>query len=185
MDPFPLQSSSGPSCSLKPPQRAAAAGTASEFVAGRRRRSDLGGRTEFARWRGLAPLGSIASGTLARAAARLASLMLSLPSVTRVFVVLAPVDLRASFNGLFARVQNQLAADPLSGHWFVFSNRSRNRLKILFWDGSGLWVCAKRLEKGRFSWPCGEGAASCVRTEELSALLCGLEVRARADWYRR
>jgi transposase len=111
--------------------------------------------------------------------------MLSLGSATRVFVALAPVDLRASFNGLFAHVQNQLAADPLSGHWFVFSNRARNRLKILFWDGSGLWVCAKRLERGRFSWPHGEGTSANVRSEELGALLGGLQVRARADWYRR
>jgi transposase len=111
--------------------------------------------------------------------------MIALSSATRVFVALAPADLRQSFNGLYGLVQRQLKQDPLSGHLFVFTNRSRNRVKLLYWDGSGLWVCAKRLEKGRFSWPQGSEAATNLRGEELTALLSGLEVRARADWYRR
>jgi transposase len=69
--------------------------------------------------------------------------MLNLAAATRVFLALAPADLRGSFNRLSALAQTQLAQDPLSGHLFVFTNRRRNRLKILFWDGSGLWVCAK------------------------------------------
>jgi transposase len=111
--------------------------------------------------------------------------MLNLAAATRVFIALAPVDLRASFNRLSALAQNQLAQDPLSGHLFVFTNRPRNRLKILFWDGSGLWVCAKRLEQGRFSWPKGEGASVTWRGERLNALLNGLEVREKDGWYRR
>ena len=111
--------------------------------------------------------------------------MLNLSVATRVFIALAPVDLRGSFNRLSARAQNQLAQDPLSGHLFVFTNRLRNRLKILFWDGSGLWVCAKRLERGRFSWPTGSGPSVTWRAEQLSALLSGLEVREKEGWYRR
>ena len=111
--------------------------------------------------------------------------MIGVSAATRVFVALGPVDLRQSFNGLYAAVQQKLNQDPLSGHLFVFSNRSRNRLKLLYWDGSGLWVCAKRLEKGRFSWPEGSGASASLRTEELTALVSGLEVRAKAGWYRR
>lgn len=111
--------------------------------------------------------------------------MLSLSAATRVFVALAPVDLRYGFNGLYATVREQLREDPLSGHLFVFINKDRDRVKVLFWDGSGLWVCAKRLEKGRFSWPEGEGATANLRTEELTALLSGLEVRRKAGWYRR
>ena len=111
--------------------------------------------------------------------------MLSCSPATRVFVAIAPVDLRQSFNGLCGWVQAHLASDPLSGHLFVFSNRTRNRLKVLYWDGSGLWVCAKRLEKGRFSWPVSESAAATLRGEELAALLTGLEAHPKAGWYRR
>jgi transposase len=112
--------------------------------------------------------------------------MLTCSSGTRVFVATAPVDLRAGFNALFALTQTVLQQDPLSGHWFVFTNKPRNRVKILFWDGSGLWVCAKRLEKGRFSWPQnGQWAHARLRSEELTALLSGLEVQQKTDWYRR
>lgn len=111
--------------------------------------------------------------------------MLNLSSATRVFVALQPVDLRGSFNRLAALTQTLLDQDPLSGHWFVFTNHQRNRLKILFWDGSGLWVCAKRLEQGRFSWPQGQGPGASLRGEELIALLTGLEVKSKRGWYRR
>jgi transposase len=111
--------------------------------------------------------------------------MLNLSPATRVFLAVEPVDLRGSFNRLSALVQTVLVQDPLSGHLFVFTNRLRNRLKILFWDGSGLWVCAKRLEQGRFTWPRVEGACLPLRGEQLSALLSGLEVREKPGWYRR
>ena len=111
--------------------------------------------------------------------------MLNWSSGTRVFVATTPVDLRASFNRLFALTQAVLKEDPLSGHWFVFTNQERNRVKVLFWDGSGLWVCAKRLEQGRFSWPSSVEACARLRSEELLALLAGLEVKEKAGWYRR
>jgi len=111
--------------------------------------------------------------------------MLNLSAATRAFIALTPVDLRGSFNRLSALAQTHLAQDPLSGHLFVFTNRRRNRLKILFWDGTGLWVCAKRLERGRFSWPSGAGPSVTWRGEQLSALVSGLEVRPKAGWYRR
>jgi transposase len=114
-----------------------------------------------------------------------AVLMLSLSPATRIFIALEPVDLRQSFNGLQARVQSVLEQDPLSGHVFLFTNRHRNRLKLLLWDGSGLWICAKRLEKGTFGWPKGEGRSCCVRPEELSLLLHGLEATPRRHWLRR
>jgi len=111
--------------------------------------------------------------------------MLNHPAPARVFVAIAPVDLRAGFDKLFALTQSVLRQDPLSGHWFVFTNQERTRVKVLFWDGSGLWVCAKRLEKGRFSWPRAEGSCAQLRSAELLALLSGLEVREKAGWFRR
>ena len=77
-----------------------------------------------------------------------------------------------------------LGENPISGHLFVFTNRLRNRVKILYWDGSGLWVCAKRLERGTFGWPAGEGASRCLRPEELQLLLHGIEGKPRRFWYR-
>ena len=79
--------------------------------------------------------------------------VLSVSSATRVLVATGPVDLRGSFNRLYSLVVEQGKENPLSGHLFVFTNRRHNRLKVLYWDGSGLWVCAKRLERGRFTWP--------------------------------
>ena len=110
--------------------------------------------------------------------------MLSLSAATRIFVALEPVDMRQSFNGLYARVQTVLQEEPTSGHRFVFTNKLRNRLKILFWDGSGLFICAKRLEKGTFGWPAGEGPSQCLRPEELTLLIHGIESTSRWQWHR-
>ncbi|MGV1006657.1 MAG: IS66 family insertion sequence element accessory protein TnpB [Candidatus Nanopelagicales bacterium] len=110
--------------------------------------------------------------------------MLSITSATRIYLALQPVDMRQSFNGLYARVQSVLHYEVTAGHWFVFTNRSRNRLKILFWDGSGLWVCAKRLEKGTFGWPRGEGASQGLRPEELTLLIYGLDSATQRPWHR-
>ena len=94
--------------------------------------------------------------------------------------------MRKGFDGLFGLVRDHLAQDPLSGHLFLFSNRGRNRLKVLVWDGSGLWVCAKRLEKGRFRWPGGEMGCVTMRSEELAMLLNGLDPAQsrQRNWYR-
>ena len=110
---------------------------------------------------------------------------MNLTGATRVLVATDPVDLRGSFNRLHGLVVGQLKDDPLSGHLFVFTNRRHNRIKVLYWDGSGLWVCAKRLERGRFTWPRSEQGRVSLRGEEFNALLHGLEVQAKAGWYRR
>ncbi len=110
--------------------------------------------------------------------------MLSISPATRIFVAINAVDMRKGFNGLYGCVEGILQQDPLSGHLFVFTNRTRNRVRILFWDGSGLWVCAKRLEKGTFHWPEGEGESVCLRPEDLQMLLHGVEGKPRAKWYR-
>lgn len=111
--------------------------------------------------------------------------MLNVSGATRVLVATSAIDLRGSFNRLYGIVSQELKQDPLSGHLFVFTNRSRTRLKVLYWDGSGLWVCAKRLEKGRFTWPSSQESSVSLRGEEFSALVHGLEVHAKAGWYRR
>ncbi len=69
--------------------------------------------------------------------------MFSLSPATRIFVALNPVDMRAGFNTFYSYVQTILSQDPLSGHLFCFTNRLRNRIRVLYWDGSGLWLCAK------------------------------------------
>jgi len=86
--------------------------------------------------------------------------MFGIGPATRIYLAAGATDMRKSFEGLFGLVRDRLSCDPLSGHIFLFSNAQRNRLKLLFWDGSGLWVCAKRLEKGRFRWPAAEGEES-------------------------
>src|SRR5580692_733178 len=91
--------------------------------------------------------------------------------------------MRKGFNGLHGLVRDRLQLEPRSGHLFLFCNQSRNRLKILFWDGNGLWVCAKRLERGRFSWPQEKTQGDRVRLthEELTLLLGGIDLeRTRA-----
>jgi transposase len=112
-------------------------------------------------------------------------MLVALTPTTRIFVAVAPVDLRRSFEGLSAHVQTVLEQQVLEGGLFVFTNRRRNRLRLLWWDGTGLWLATKRLEGGTLSWPAGEGAVVGLRPEQLSALIAGLEVREKAGWYRR
>jgi transposase len=75
---------------------------------------------------------------------------------TRIYVALGATDMRKGFDGLHGIVRDKLGLEVRTGHLFLFANARRNRLKILYWDGSGLWSCAKRLERGRFSWPVAE-----------------------------
>lgn len=79
--------------------------------------------------------------------------MLSLPSTVRIYLAAEPVDLRRGFDGLAAATRQVIAADPLSGHLFVFLNRRGNRMKILLWERSGYLLIYKRLEQGRFQLP--------------------------------
>lgn len=76
--------------------------------------------------------------------------MLSLPPSVRVFLCLAPTDMRKGIDGLSALVEHQLRMDAFSGHLFCFFNKSRDKVKVLFWDTSGFCLYHKRLEKGRF-----------------------------------
>ena len=114
--------------------------------------------------------------------------MFGLGLATKIYIAVEAVDMRKGFEGLYGLVRDELGVDPLSGHLFLFSNRTRTRLKALVWDGSGLWVCAKRLEKGRFRWPEVEDKHSVtMRSEELAMLVNGLDVKQtrQRKWYRK
>lgn len=108
---------------------------------------------------------------------------------TRIYLAPGATDMRKNFDGLYGLVRDRMGSDPLSGHVFVFANARRNRLKLLVFDGSGLWVCAKRLEKGRFRWPEPEdGAVRVVLSHEQMAMLIGGIDLARTRprrWYRK
>lgn len=69
--------------------------------------------------------------------------MFGIGPATRIYLAPGSTDMRKGFEGLYGLVRDRLACDPLSGHLFLFCNAGRNRLKVLFWDGSGLWVCSK------------------------------------------
>jgi transposase len=105
--------------------------------------------------------------------------MLTLPPTVRVFVCLAPADMRRSLDGLAAMTREIIREDPLSGHLFVFFNRRRDRTRTLFWDRSGLCLYYKRLEKGVFRLEEFERSKR-VRTEieaaELSLILEGIDL---------
>jgi len=115
--------------------------------------------------------------------------MLSMGPATRIYVGVGATDMRKGFEGLYGLVRDRLLCEPTSGHLFLFCNGQRNRVKVLFWDGSGLWICAKRLEKGRFSWPqSGDAQGKVVLShEELSLLLGGMDLGQvrRKRWYRK
>lgn len=111
--------------------------------------------------------------------------MFGLTRETRVFLRSGATDLRLSFEGLRALVVNVIRQDPLSGYIFCFSNRAKNRVKCLLWDGSGLWVCAKRIERGTLAWPMHESSVAEMNGAQLQLLLEGFEVKSRRGWYRR
>ena len=115
--------------------------------------------------------------------------MFGFGSATRIYLAAGATDMRKGFEGLHGLVRDRLLLDPLSGHLFLFSNAQRNRLKLLFWDGSGLWVCAKRLEKGRFRWPAAESGETKVTLshEELAMLVGGIDPASskRRAWFRK
>jgi transposase len=79
--------------------------------------------------------------------------VINLAPGTKVFLACQPIDLRNGFDGLAAKAQQIIGADPFSGHLFLFRGKRGDYLKALYWDGTGLCLFAKRLEKGRFVWP--------------------------------
>lgn len=116
--------------------------------------------------------------------------MLNFTGSLKVYLATEPVDLRKSFHGLYAITSMVLKEKPEDGALFVFTNKRHNRVKILNFDGTGLWVMIKRLEKGTFSWPKGvdikDGKLS-LSPEALALLLDGVDMRHGKfrPWYQR
>ncbi len=103
--------------------------------------------------------------------------MIGLPVGTRIWLAAGVTDMRSGFNGLAAKVETALAADPFSGHVFIFRGKRGDLLKILWWSGDGLFLLAKRLERGRFLWPQATEGAVSLTPAQLSMLLEGIDWR--------
>ena len=114
--------------------------------------------------------------------------MLRLPSLheidrgmaTKIYLCMAPTDMRKGFDTLAALVRDFLGRDPLSGHLFLFISRRRDRLKLLYWDADGFALWYKRLEEGTFRLPrvAGEDASVELKASELAMLLEGIDLRS-------
>jgi transposase len=116
--------------------------------------------------------------------------MLSFSGSLKVLVAVQPCDMRKGFNGLYGMVTEKLGEDPRQGSLFVFSNRPHTRIKILCWDGTGLWVLSKRLEKGTFSWPRNldpRMTKMSLTPQALAMLTDGVDLRGGKlrPWYER
>jgi transposase len=103
--------------------------------------------------------------------------VIGLPSNTRVWIVAGHTDMRKGFDGLAAMVQTALAANPFCGHVFVFRGKRGDILKVLWFDGQGLMLLAKRLERGRFVWPQATSGSVSLTPAQLSMLLEGIDWR--------
>lgn len=103
--------------------------------------------------------------------------MISIDSSTRIFVAITPTDMRKGFDGLQGLVSSTLCQDPLSGHLFLFVNRRRDKLKVLYWDGDGLAIWYRRLEQGTFQMPevNDDRTAAEISREDLMMLIRGLD----------
>lgn len=113
--------------------------------------------------------------------------MLSLPPAVRVFVAVEPLDMRGSFDAVAGAVR-RLGLDPVDGHLYLFLNKRRRLAKVLWFDGSGWCLLAKRLEAGSFQLPPVTGAERQVRVDgtTFASILAGIDfTAARRGWYRR
>ena len=103
--------------------------------------------------------------------------MIGLPPGTRVWIAAGVTDMRKGMDGLFALAQTALEQEPFSGHVFVFRGRRGDLLKLVWFDGDGLCLFAKRLERGRFIWPQANSGTVSLSAAQLSMLLEGIDWR--------
>jgi transposase len=107
--------------------------------------------------------------------------MIGLPAGTRIWLAAGITDMRKGFDSLAVQAQTVLRKDPFSGHVFCFRGRRGDLVKLLWWDGDGLCLFAKRLERGRFIWPRTEQGVAVLTPAQLSMLLEGIDWR-RPVW---
>jgi transposase len=103
--------------------------------------------------------------------------MISLPASTGIWIAAGVTDMRRGFTGLSAVAQTVLEQNPYSGHVFVFRGKRGDLVKVLWWDGDGLCLFAKRLERGRFVWPQADNGVVSLSRAQLSMLLEGIDWR--------
>ena len=114
--------------------------------------------------------------------------MLSIPASVKIYLALDFCDMRKGYGGLYSIVQEQLKSDPKSGNLFLFTNKRRNRLKILYCDQTGVWLLSKRLDKGQFSWPVGlngNNGKLNLSARAMALLLEGVDLKdgMKKAWY--
>lgn len=110
-----------------------------------------------------------------------------IPTPNEVWLVVEAIDMRAGIDGLSLRIQATLGRSPCDGTAYAFRNRRGNRLKLLVWDGSGVWLCQRRLHRGGFSWPRADSAVCLLSLAQWQWLVTGvqwqrLEAQAPAHW---
>ncbi len=103
--------------------------------------------------------------------------MFGMTATTRVFVAVPPADLRKGYDGLARLAKDVVKEDPLSGHLFVFANRKRDRIKVLYWDRDGYAIWMKRLEKETYRWPSPASDHVEWTAAELAAVLGGIDLK--------
>lgn len=96
----------------------------------------------------------------------------------QVWLVVEPIDMRQGIDGLSLRIQQALGRSPCDGSAFAFTNRAGTRLKLLVWDGTGVWLCLRRLHRGHFVWPRSGDTVCTLSAEQWKWLTCGV------DWQR-
>ncbi len=116
--------------------------------------------------------------------------MFNFSTSLKIHLCVEPTDMRKAYNGLYAIAKHQLDLDPIDGSLFIFCNKSRTRIKLLYWDGTGFWVMAKRLEKGTFWWPSKKdcrGRSLHMQPEALGMLLNGVDLKGGnfRPWFQR
>jgi transposase len=110
--------------------------------------------------------------------------MIPVPSGVRVWLAVGRTDMRRGMNGLSLQVQETLGRDPFAGDLFVFRGRRGDMIKILWHDGLGLSLYAKRLERGRFVWPSAEGGSVAITAAQLAYMLDGIDWRNPVHTFR-